>query len=235
MAAHGSVVGCRFHHFFMSARSFPLPDERRLAANRANAQLSTGPRTDEGKTVSSLNAVKTGLTGRAVLLPSEDVAAYQAHIARYERQFAPVGEQEKILVQSLADTQWRLDRIPNLEAGLFALGRLRDANLFATVADGQLRRAMLDAHILTADARHFKNLHLQESRLLHRYEKDAKELRELQAQRKKEQEEKQGAQKTTPPKTLTATIGGFEFTTTGKPGYQSENRIEREPTPAEIK
>jgi len=51
--------------------------ERRLAANRANAQLSTGPRTEEGKAVSSLNAVKTGLCGRIVLVPSEeDVAAY---------------------------------------------------------------------------------------------------------------------------------------------------------------
>ncbi|MBV9938821.1 MAG: hypothetical protein JO150_09975 [Acidobacteriaceae bacterium] len=45
----------------------PLVSERRLAANRANAQWSTGPQTPEGKAKSSLNAVKTGLTGRTVL------------------------------------------------------------------------------------------------------------------------------------------------------------------------
>jgi hypothetical protein len=39
-----------------------------------NAQLSTGPRSAEGKAV-SMNAVKTGLTGRTVLLPSDDAEA----------------------------------------------------------------------------------------------------------------------------------------------------------------
>src|SRR4051812_41110289 len=43
---------------------------RRLAANRANARRST----EAGKATSSLNAVKTGLTGRTVLLPHEDAA-----------------------------------------------------------------------------------------------------------------------------------------------------------------
>jgi hypothetical protein len=57
--------------------------ERRLAANRANAQRSTGPRTKTGKAKSALNAVKTGLTGRTVLLPTADVAAYQAHVKRF--------------------------------------------------------------------------------------------------------------------------------------------------------
>ena len=124
----------------------------------------------------------------------------------------PVGDREKTLVQSLADTQWRLDRIPNLEAGLFALGRLRDADLFADIADSSLRRALLDAHILITDAKHFKNLHLQESRLLRRYQQDAKELKKLQAQRKKEQAEQEEAKKTVAPKTLAASVG-FEFTT----------------------
>ncbi|HEX4164888.1 MAG TPA: hypothetical protein VHZ55_05385, partial [Bryobacteraceae bacterium] len=38
--------------------------EARLAANQANAQLSTGPRTEEGKARSSANAITTALTGR---------------------------------------------------------------------------------------------------------------------------------------------------------------------------
>src|SRR3982751_6651737 len=57
--------------------------ERRLAANRANAQLSTGPTSPEGKAISSLNAVKTGLCARAVLLAdAEEARAYQEHVAR---------------------------------------------------------------------------------------------------------------------------------------------------------
>ena len=69
--------------------SATLPSERRLAANRANAQLSCGPKTPEGKAKSSLNAVKTGLTGRTVLLPSEDAEDYETHLLQYLEEFAP--------------------------------------------------------------------------------------------------------------------------------------------------
>jgi hypothetical protein len=50
--------------------------DARLNANRANSQFSTGPKTEEGKAKSSLNAVKTGLTGRTVFLPTDDIHAY---------------------------------------------------------------------------------------------------------------------------------------------------------------
>jgi hypothetical protein len=173
----------------MSALFSILPSERRLAANRANALLSTGPTTSEGKAKSSLNAVKTGLTGHTVLLPSEDAAAYQAHVERFREELQPVGEREAQLVQNLADTQWRLDRVPGLEFGLFALGRKRYADQFEEEEDPQVRAALLDAHILMTEAKHFKNLHLQESRLRRQYQQDMKELRKLQAQRQQEQEE----------------------------------------------
>src|SRR5438309_252597 len=101
-----------------------------IAANRANSQLSTGPTSEAGKTRSSLNAVKTGLTGRTVLLPGEDAEQYKALVARYMTDFQPVGDQECILVQSLADTQWRLLRIPCLESGIYALGHLTYKDLF---------------------------------------------------------------------------------------------------------
>src|SRR5947199_7156712 len=149
-----------------------MSSEAQLAANRHNSQLSTGPTTPAGKAKSSLNAVKTGLTGRTVLLPTEDAEAYAAHLARYQEEFQPVGVRETQLVQNLADTQWRLDRIPNLEAGLFALGRLRYAELFEGQGDPQLRAALLDAHILMVEAKHFKNLHMQESRLRRQYRQD---------------------------------------------------------------
>src|SRR3954466_9534281 len=172
----------------MSVLSSTLPSERRLAANRANALLSTGPTTSEGKAASSLSAVKTGLTGRTVLLPSEDAALYEAHGERFREELQPVGEREAQLVQNLADTQWRLNRIPGLEFGLFALGRKRYADQFEEEEDPQVRAALLDAHILMTEAKHFKNLHLQENRLRRQYRQDAQELADLQKHRKAEQE-----------------------------------------------
>src|SRR5678816_1862470 len=51
----------------------PAPSsERRAAANRRNAQKSTGPRTPEGKARTALNALKHGVTARTPFIPSDD-------------------------------------------------------------------------------------------------------------------------------------------------------------------
>ena len=89
----------------------------KVKANRANAQLSTGPQSPHGKAKSSLNAVKTGLTGRTVLLNTDDAAAYEAHVKRFSDQYAPSTDEERALTYQLAETEWRLLRIPTLEAG----------------------------------------------------------------------------------------------------------------------
>src|SRR2546429_9839212 len=102
-----------------------------IAANRANAQLSSGPKTETGRAKSSLNAVKTGLTGRTVLLPEDDAALYQTHVSESMKSYEPAGDDERNLVQSLADTTWRLLRIPSLEMGIYAVGRLEFSDLFA--------------------------------------------------------------------------------------------------------
>ncbi len=168
--------------------------ERRLAANRANAQLSTGPITPEGKAKSSLNAVKTGLTGRAILLAdAEEAAAYRAHIERLLDYWQPADVREHALVQALADTQWRLDAIPGLESGLYALGRLRYADLYAE-EDPSVRRVLLDAHIENTEAKALRNLRLHERRLRRHYEQDEAELERLRQLRFEEEEEKEQAE-----------------------------------------
>jgi len=63
----------------------PLIPEQRHRANRANALLSTGPRTDAGKQRSSLNALRHGLTAASAVLLSEDRSAYDAHRRRPPR------------------------------------------------------------------------------------------------------------------------------------------------------
>ncbi len=154
----------------------------RATINRANARLSTGPRTPQGKSISSLNAVKTGLTGRTVLLPSDDAEAYQNHIAAYEKEYKPLGLRESELVQSLADTSWRLRRIPGLEMAIYALGRLEFENAFEE-HQPDLRPAMVDLQTHLKYEKQLRNLQLQESRLQRRYEKEMAELRDLQKER----------------------------------------------------
>ncbi len=161
-----------------------MSTQSQIAANQKNALLSTGPTSEAGKAKSSLNAVKTGLTGRTVLLPGDDAALYEAHIAEFFKGFQPVGDDERNLVQSLADTEWRLLRIPSLEMGIYALGRLEFAELFPDESDS-VRRHLIEAKIFLTYQRQLNNLSIQEGRLRRQREKDTLALRELQAIRRR--------------------------------------------------
>ncbi len=161
-----------------------MSTDAQIAANRLNWQLSSGPASATGKATSSLNALKTGLTGRTVLLPSEDIAPYSAHVARCEAQWMAAADPERSLVQALADTEWRLLRIPSLEFGIYALGRLEFAGMFAD-QDESVRPALIEAHIFRSFRRDLSNLSLQEGRLRRQREKDTAALCELQATRHK--------------------------------------------------
>jgi hypothetical protein len=196
----------------------PTSDAQR-AANRANAQHSTGARTESGKAKVSLNALKTGLTGCTVVLPSEDAELYRTHIAGYEKELQPVGIQESHLVQSLADLRWRLNRIPGLELAICSYGRAEFADMFADSPE-PTRAFLIELHVSNVYEKQLRNLRLHENRLARRREKEQAELRALQQERKaKEAKEKEEAGKTAskppqPEPARTATAGpqnGFEF------------------------
>jgi hypothetical protein len=89
--------------------------------NRANSQHSTGPKTEAGKWRSSLNALRHGLTGQIVVMPTEDLACYRSHVKSFTDEYQPKGATEAQLVQQLADTSWRLNRAASLEANLYTL------------------------------------------------------------------------------------------------------------------
>ena len=147
---------------------------------------STGPRTAEGKAVSCLNAVKTGLTGRTVLLPADDAELYAQHLAAYGNEYRPEGLRERELVQSLADTQWRLERIPGLEMAIYTRGRVQFESAFENF-DPSLRPALIELETFRFYEKQLRNLQLQESRLQRRYEKEMAELRALQKERRQQQ------------------------------------------------
>lgn len=138
-------------------------------------RLSTGSTSDTGKTTSSLNAVKTGLTGRTVLLASCDAEAYLRHMGAYEAEYKPVGLRECELVQSLADTQWRLNRIPGLESAIYAQGYIEFSGTI------EVEKIELTTHLKYEKS--LRNLQLQEARLVRRYQQEMIELHKLQRER----------------------------------------------------
>jgi hypothetical protein len=94
---------------------------RQIEANRRNAQLSTGPTSEDGKRRSRRNAVRHGLTAETVIVALEDAEDYAAFemavTADYEAQSAV----ERELVLRLASLLWRLRRTSAIESGLFAI------------------------------------------------------------------------------------------------------------------
>jgi hypothetical protein len=187
--------------------------DAQLAANRANAQSSTGPKSEQGKLISSHNALKTGLTGRTILLLSDDVAAYQSLIALINHKFAPADDIEKHLTQTIADTEWRLLRIPTLESGIYALGRTELAADCAHERDPQLRATMLEAHIFRTYQKDLRNLALQERRLRNQLKEDTAELCRRQEVRLEESAAEAKSVPTVPP----VAPNGFEFSTPQTP------------------
>jgi hypothetical protein len=175
------VAGATFG--FSEPETHPSSDARR-AANRANSQFSTGPRTEEGKTKSSMNAIKTGLTGRTVLLPTDDALAYQQHLDRHFAEFSPATDKEKSLTQSIADSEWRLLRIAPLEAGIYAVGRRQLADLFPEEKDPINREALIHTEIFLTYRKDFSNLALQERRLRNQRNADIVQLEQLQKDRR---------------------------------------------------
>ena len=95
-----------------------MATEAQNAANRRNAQKSTGPRTAEGKARASMNSLKHGIYSRADVIPGEDPADKQALFDAFCDSCHPRDAVELALVRQMADSEWRMLRFSRGEAGL---------------------------------------------------------------------------------------------------------------------
>ena len=89
-------------------------------ANAANAQLSTGPRTEEGKRQSSQNARTHGLTAEQPVIPDEDRAAFDQLRAQLHAETKPQGALQQIIFEELVHSAWNLRRVRAMETELTA-------------------------------------------------------------------------------------------------------------------
>jgi hypothetical protein len=155
----------------------------RVEINQANAQHSTGPRTAAGKKRASLNALRHGLTGQIVVMPTEDLQAYQSHLQSFTDEYDPQGATEAHLVQALADTSWRLNRVAALETNLLATGIAREASPIAD-APPQVQVALSIVAALESQSKALANLSIHSQRLSRQFERTAAQLRDLQETRR---------------------------------------------------
>jgi hypothetical protein len=151
----------------------------RIETNRANSQHSTGPKTPEGKKQSSLNALRHGLTGQIIVMPTEDLQAYQRHTKSFTDEYTPKGATEANLVQVLADTSWRLNRVAAMETNLLSLGIAHDSGPLID-APQQIQDALSIVSALESQSKALSNLSMHSQRLSRQFERTITQLRDLQ-------------------------------------------------------
>jgi hypothetical protein len=163
------------------------PSQAQIEANRRNSKHSRGPNSPHGKHRSSQNAMRHGLTGRVIVLPSEDMEAYQKFSRELVDSLHPATPMEMQFAQTVADTQWRLNRARTFEDGMLALGHFEAAGNF-TADSPEIHAALTAAKVFRDHSKDFVNLSLYEQRLSRAHKEAYRQLRELQAARKAERE-----------------------------------------------
>jgi hypothetical protein len=152
-------------------------------AESTSQTKSTGPRTPEGKARSAMNAMRHGLTGRAVVLPSEDMNIYRAFCKELLEELAPETPLERQYAQTFCDTQWRLNRARSYEDSMLALGHFEHADSLG-VQDPQTLAALTAAKVFRDNSKAFVNLSLYEQRLARQQKEALRQLEELQTKRR---------------------------------------------------
>ena len=87
----------------------------KMAANVANALLSTGATTQAGKATVSQNATKHGLTGKFQVLPGESQKDFDALVAGLMQSEEPADQEEVQYVQYMAEATWLSRRAVRLQ------------------------------------------------------------------------------------------------------------------------
>lgn len=95
--------------------------QKKIEANRQNALLSTGPKTERGKKAVSRNALKYGLFAKEIIITrgegAENPQEFLQLLRALHEGYKPVGAREMLLVEEIATCIWRKRRVLRFEMG----------------------------------------------------------------------------------------------------------------------
>ena len=139
---------------------------RKLAANRANALKSTGPRTPEGLRRASRNNTRHGILANAILIEGESRDEFLALLAALDDEYHPETPTEFALVNKAAVAQWRLFRTWTYDASAITheMHRQAEATPERVANRKKHTRAMLAAQALNHAGNHLDRMSVYEQR-----------------------------------------------------------------------
>jgi hypothetical protein len=158
--------------------------DKQLQANRRNAQLSTGPRTEEGKARSSMNGFKHEWLGLSTIMTAEDSEAMFEFVREYVKDLDPLGAVEIQTARTLAMDNWRLNRIKAVEENIFAWGYQMEPGMKCHAEVVQVENALTHATSYIHYADRINKISLYESRLNRIIARNTELLNKRQAERR---------------------------------------------------
>lgn len=122
-----------------------MATDRQVAANRANAQLSAGPRTVQGKAVVKWNSLNHGLTASELLLPGEDAAALSELAQGLYDELQPRSQLAASLLDKFIAILWRSRRVYGAEQKIW---KWQSDNILSTTNFADLDIVRYEAHLM---------------------------------------------------------------------------------------
>jgi hypothetical protein len=156
-----------------------MASAKQLAANRANAEKSTGPRTEAGKRIARMNSTTHGLSGHTVLKTPEQDAAYKTYYHRLMPDLAPANAIEQDFAERIVHDSWRIHHASAIESNLYAM-----ADPAFDTGNAAQDDALNDAHTYQLNDRAINLLSLYQQRLQRSIHRDLEMLRKMQKDRK---------------------------------------------------
>jgi hypothetical protein len=137
-----------------------------------------------------LAATRRSQTGQVLVLPEEDLAAYEAFSGAIVAAFSPEGACELQLAQSYATYQWRINRSASIEENLYSLGIMEQVAGNLNIEVDAVRNAASYATTFRSECHSFERLILYSQGLISQSGRVLRQLKQLQRQRRANEEKK---------------------------------------------
>src|SRR5689334_10672344 len=115
--------------------------DKQIEASRLNGAKSRGPRSAEGKTRSSRNALKSGLYAAALVTTPEDVQAFEQLQAEYTARFQPFDPEERICLDMLIRAEWAWRRFVAAETRIWDIELTKEFKYGDNTLGGAFQRS----------------------------------------------------------------------------------------------
>lgn len=150
-----------------------MTKQKQIESNRINAQKSTGPKSKEGKELSSQNAIKHGLLAKTLIVQGETADAYEQFRLGVFDDLKPIGAMESLLVDKIVSYAWRLRRAVEAESIFLQKGLTKS-----------WEPKTLDAFFEGLEAKKIQNISRYETTIERHFYRSLKELRDIQSIRR---------------------------------------------------